>query len=97
MKKITLVLILIVSSGSCLFAQDIASRFKDNQAIYYDVYYNLGYSGYVQWQYLGKKSIDSKAADVLSVDSQTDIFKIFDLVSNEKVFLDSQTHFPLKV
>lgn len=97
MKKTALFLILMFLGQSCLFAQDIASRFKDNQKINYDVYYNFGYCGYVQWKYLGKKKIGPNIADVLSVDSETNIFNIFDLVSDEKVFLDSKTHLPLKV
>lgn len=96
-KKIALFLVAMAFSSSCLLGQDIASRFKDNQKIYYDVYYNLGYSGYVQWQYLGKEDLGSNTADVLAVDSRTDIFKIFNLASDEKVFLDSKTHLPLKV
>ncbi len=78
-------------------AQDIASRFKNDQKIYYKVYYNGIYCGYVQWQYLGKEKLAGRVADVLSVDSETKIFHFFDLASDEKVFLDNQTYLPLKV
>lgn len=72
-------------------------RFTNLEKIKYNISFNGIPSGYVTWKYLGKETIDRKKADVLLVKSDTNILKFFDLVSSEKIYLDSKTHLPIRV
>lgn len=78
-------------------AQGIKDRFKGEEKLLYNIYFNGIPSGTMQWQYLGKDTVDGKVVDALGVDSDTSILFFLNLEGKEKVFLDSQSHLPLKV
>ncbi len=97
MKKFTILLLFCISFTSLGFCQGIEERFKGLKKLTYKVYYNGMFSGYIYWSYQGKEKIGKREADVLRVSSDTKIFKLLDLTSDEEVYLDSETHLPLKV
>jgi hypothetical protein len=72
-------------------------RFKDFKEIKYNISFNGIPSGYVVWSYLGKEVVGNRQVYVLSVKSDTNILKFLDLVSSEKIYLDCETHLPVKV
>ncbi len=72
-------------------------RFTNLEKIKYNISFNGISSGYITWEYLGKESIEGNEVDVLSVESDTNILKFLDLVSSEKIYLDSKTHLPIRV
>lgn len=86
-----------VTGESSVFAKDIEARFQSKKKLVYSVYFNGIPSGYIEWEYLGRQEIDGITVDVLSVNSNTNIFNFLNLASKEKVFLDSATGLPLKV
>ena len=86
-----------VTGEGSVFAEDIEARFQNKDKLVYSVYFNGIPSGYIEWEYLGRQEIDGITVDVLSVNSDTNIFNLFDLDSKEKVFLDSKTSLPVKV
>jgi len=48
-----------------VFAQGaIQSRFKNNSKLEYQVYFNGGRSGIVQWEYMGQERIGEQDVDV---------------------------------
>lgn len=88
----------ILAAHQGLYAFDsIESRFKDNQKLSYKVFTNGVFSGYIEWEYMGTQDINGRIAEGLSIDSDTKILSFLNLTSKEKVFLDSQTHLPLRV
>jgi hypothetical protein len=93
------ILIVLAMGFVCIpiFAQNFQERFKDGKKLVYKVSANGIPSGYVEWEYLGRQKLDGKLAEVLAVSSDTNIFKFLNLTSNEKVFLDSSSHLPLRV
>ncbi|MCF7916847.1 MAG: hypothetical protein K9L61_03630 [Candidatus Omnitrophica bacterium] len=81
-----------------LYAEDNNQQpIIDLEKIEYNVSFNGIPSGYIIWKYLGQKTIDGRQVDVLLVESDTNILKFLDLVSSEKIYLDSKTHLPVKV
>ncbi len=86
-----------VTGEGSVFAEDIEARFQNKDKLVYSVYFNGIPSGYIEWEYLGRQEIDGITVDVLSVNSDTNIFNLLDLDSKEKVFLDSKTSLPVKV
>ncbi|MCF7893017.1 MAG: hypothetical protein K9L77_02500, partial [Candidatus Omnitrophica bacterium] len=54
-------------------------------------------SGYIVWKYQGQDSLENRKVDILVVESDTKILKLLDLVSFEKIYLDDQTHLPVRV
>lgn len=86
----------VTGEGSAL-AEGIEARFQGKEKLVYSVYFNGIPSGYMEWEYLGRQEVDGKTVDVLSVNSDTNIFNLLNLASKEKVFLDSATGLPLRV
>jgi hypothetical protein len=81
----------------CSADDTLKMRFKEKEKITYAVFFNGIPCGKVEWKYLGKETVEGKTADVLEVDSDTQIFKLLNLESQEKIFLEAQTHLPIKV
>lgn len=79
------------------FSEGIKDRFASKDKLSYEVEYGNKPAGKVYWHYLGRELLGEKQADVIYIDSDTKILGIFSLESKEKVFLDYQTHLPLKV
>jgi len=75
----------------------IEARFQNKDKLVYNVYFNGIPSGYIEWEYLGRQKVGGITVDVLSVNSDTNIFNLLDLDSKERVFLDSKTSLPVKV
>ena len=80
-----------------VFGEGIEARFKGEKKINYSIFYNGVPSGYIEWEYLGRRDLEGAAVDVLLVNSDTKILKLLNLTSKERVFLDSGTHLPVKV
>ncbi len=78
-------------------AQNIESRFKDNEKLIYNVSFNGIPSGTIIWNYLGQETIGENKVNVLALEADAKILKLLNLTSNEKVYLDSETHLPVKV
>ncbi|MCF7874082.1 MAG: hypothetical protein K9L84_03415 [Candidatus Omnitrophica bacterium] len=92
------ILILFLSLSFNLYAKDNQrQRMRDLKKIEYNISFNGIPSGYVIWRYLGKEVVGAKEVDVLQVESDTNILKFLDLVSSEKIYLDSNTHLPVRV
>ncbi len=86
-----------VAGEGAVSVKGIEARFQNKDKLVYSVYFNGIPSGYIEWEYLGRQEIGGITVDVLSVNSDTDIFNLLDLDSKEKVFLDSKTSLPVKV
>jgi len=94
------IVFLVIGSGTgegSALAEGIEARFQNKEKLVYNVYFNGIPSGYIEWEYLGRQVVDGITVDVLSVNSDTNIFNLLDLDSKEKVFLDSKTSLPVKV
>jgi hypothetical protein len=94
---LTISCIAICFLGLSAFAETIQERFKGKDELNYEVFLNGIPCGTTQWQYVGKKQLENKEADVLAVISDTKILQFLNLVGKENVFLDSKTHLPLRV
>lgn len=79
------------------FAQSIKERLKGKETLVYKVYFNAVPVGKIEWNYLGRKVIEGRAVDALSLNSDTQIMNLLSLTSKERVFLDSKTGLPFKV
>ncbi len=86
----------ILLSGLC-FADSIEDRFGKERFLAYDVFFNGVPTGKIEWQYLGKEVVSGRNVDVILLNSDTNILKLLNLESKEKVFVDSSTYLPLKV
>jgi len=86
----------ILSSGfgRC---ENIEERFGGERLLLYDVFFNGVPTGKIEWQYLGKEIVNGRNAEVIFINSDTNILKLLNLESKEKVFIDSATYLPLKV
>lgn len=73
------------------------SPFKSGEKFIYKVNYNGIYVGRIEWVYLGKQNMDNKLVDAISLFSDVKILKLFSIQSKEKLYIDSDTHLPLKV
>jgi hypothetical protein len=92
------IFILFLSLSFNLYSEDSNQQpIVDLEKIEYNVSFNGIPSGYIIWNYLGQKTINGRQVDVLSVKSDTNILKFLDLVSFEKIYLDGQTHLPVRV
>lgn len=97
-RKVVFILICcIILFSNFVFGESIQKRFKNKDKIKYEIYFNGIPSGDVVWEYLGKKLIEGKEVDALSISSNTKILKLLNLTSEEQVFLDSKTYLPVKV
>lgn len=73
------------------------SPFELGEKFTYKVDYNGVYMGRIEGVYLGKQNIDNKIAYTISLLSDVKILKVFSLQSKEKLYIDSDTHLPLRV
>lgn len=79
------------------FSEDnIKSRFAGQGRLTYDVLFNGIPVGTIEWQYLGQEVIEGRSAEVVLLDSNTNILQLLNIESKEKVFLDSLTHLPIR-
>lgn len=79
------------------YGDDIKDRFNGESAMRYDVFFNGVPTGKIEWQYLGKDTVSGRMTDVIFLNSDTNILKLLNLESKEKVYIDSATYLPLKV
>lgn len=96
-RKIILLIGLLAILPPGVGCEDIRGRFGGQDVLKYGVYFNGIPVGSIEWQYLGKETVSGKMAHVLYVSSDADILKVLNIVSKEKVFIDSSTNLPLKV
>jgi hypothetical protein len=87
----------LVLGLSPLYSENISERFNPEKKLSYEVFFNGLPTGKIEWRYLGRVSIDGHPAEVLYLNSDTEILKLLSLESKEKVFLDASNHLPLKV
>lgn len=73
------------------------SPFKLGEKFIYKVTFNGIYVGRVECEYLGRTTINNKLLDVLSLSSNVKILMLFSIQTKEKLYIDSDTHLPLKV
>lgn len=73
------------------------SPFKLGEKFNYKVNFNGIYVGRIEWEYSGRLGIDNKLVDVLSLSPNVKILKLFSIQTEEKLYIDSNTHLPLKV
>ncbi|MFH1772147.1 MAG: DUF3108 domain-containing protein [Candidatus Omnitrophota bacterium] len=97
LKLISFTFVFIFSLSRIILAEDIRKRFSDGETLSYKVYFNAVPSGTVTWHYQGRENVGGKVADVLRISSDTSILKFLSLESDERIFLDSQSHLPLQV
>lgn len=97
LRNIIVLAIVICIFNNPSFAEGVKPRFANNERILYKVFFNGIPSGQIEWEYLGRKRINGRQVDILSVKANTKILKILNLTSSEKIFLDSVTHLPIKV
>lgn len=73
------------------------SPFKLGEKFIYKVTFNGIYVGRIEWEYLGRLSIDNKLVEVLSLSSNVKILMLFSIQTKEKLYIDSDRHLPLRV
>lgn len=71
--------------------------FKSGEKFIYRVTYNGIYAGGIELEYLGFRNIDNKSVDVIGLSSDVKILKLFSIQTKERLYIDSDTHLPLKV
>lgn len=97
--KTRLVFITLIASLAGFFAHasDITERLQGKDTITYTVAFNGIPSGKIVWRYAGKRHINGKVLDVISVASHTKILKLLNLESDEDIMLDEKTMLPVMV
>lgn len=95
--RVVFFLIVVGVGLGSVFGAGIEARFKDGKKLTYNVFFNGIPSGHIEWNYLGRRDLEGSIVDELLINSDTKIFKLLNLASEERVFLDSKTHLPLKV
>jgi hypothetical protein len=89
--------ILFIFISHPIIAEDsVKARFNSQGSLAYDVLFNGIAMGNIQWKYLGQELIEDKTAEVVLLNSNTNILQLLSVESKEKVFLDSRTHLPIK-
>lgn len=84
-------------SFSVYSGENFSQRFDESKVLNYSISFNGIPSGHIRWVYLGKESIAGKEVLALSIESETDILRLLNLVSSEKIYLDAKTNLPVKV
>lgn len=79
------------------YGEDIKSRFHGKERLIYTIYFNGVPSGTITWTHSGQGDVNGKTAEVIGINSDTNILKLLNLESQESVFLDTENHLPLKV
>jgi len=97
MEKRTFFLLLFLFTFCSSWTEEIKERFLGQDKLIYKVYFNKVYVGKIEWKYLGKERVSGREAEIIYLDSDTKILYFLNLKSKEKVFLDIETHLPLKV
>jgi hypothetical protein len=96
--KVICIFVFFLSLSFSLYpSQGLKQRLNGLEEIHYNISFNGIPSGYIVWKYQGQDSIENRKVDVLVVESDTNILKFLDLVSFEKIYLDGQTHLPVRV
>ncbi|MDD4954953.1 MAG: hypothetical protein PHP17_02810 [Candidatus Omnitrophica bacterium] len=95
--RICSLFLLCLFSGSLTHGSGIEERFEGSSVIRYDVLFNGIPTGKVEWQYLGKSVISGHKVDIILLNSDTNILKLLNLESKEKVYIDSTTYLPVRV
>lgn len=83
--------------GNYVFGEGMEARFKNEKKLVYNISFNGIPSGYIEWMYLGRQELEGVAVEAITANSDTKILKLLNLTSKERVFLDFETHLPLKV
>jgi len=73
------------------------SLFKIGEKFLYQVDFNGIKVGTIELEYQGRKKIDKIWQDVIRVTSNVKILKLFQIESEEVVYMDKDTYLPLKV
>lgn len=97
MKFRSLFFLCLFLAVSFCYGDGIEDRFEGKHTMLYEVFFNGIPTGKVEWQYLGKDVVSGRAVDVILLNSDTNILKLLNLESKEKVYIDSTTYLPLKV
>ncbi len=96
--KFVFALLCGLSFAVCLPAGGaLRQRFDASKSIRYNITFNGIPSGHIDWRYLGREEINGKEVEVLEIDAKTEILKLLNLVSSEKIYLDVSTNLPVKV
>lgn len=96
-KLIIFIALFLIASPNILSGESLRDRFGEDGKLVYKVFFNGIPSGTIEWQYLGKIVIGGKAAEALIINSDTKILAFLNLQGKEMIFLDSQSHLPLRV
>lgn len=100
-KKIFVIIVMLIIDfgfyNNILSAENLERRFKGAKNLVYDVSFNGFKVGTFNWQYLGKDKFAQRDIYILLAKANTNIIGIFDLLNEEKIFLDRKTFLPLKV
>jgi hypothetical protein len=99
MRKIIFLSLLLFAGlfSDFLLGESIKERFEGNGKLTYKVYFNNLPVGSIEWVYLGREIVEDRDVDALSINSDTSILKLLNLRGKEKVFLDIDSHLPIKV
>jgi len=99
--------IIVVNFNECLSGSNLGestqlvyqekSPFKLGEKFLYKVNFNGIYVGRIEWEYLGSLRMDNKLVNVLRLSSNVKILKLFSIQTIEKLYIDFDTHLPLKV
>jgi hypothetical protein len=107
-----LIFIMVISSfwqGFCFSSPNKESKLKDTALEHrtspfkigdkslYQVHFNGIKVGTIELEYQGRKKIDKIWQDVIKLASNVKILKLFQIESQELVFMDRDTYLPLKV
>ncbi|MBM3250580.1 MAG: hypothetical protein FJZ09_07090 [Candidatus Omnitrophica bacterium] len=94
-KKILIPVFFILLSGNASSGQDLHSGAVEK--FEYLVRYNGMKVGKVEVEYLSRTGAVKAGQEIISLNSDVRILKLFSLKSREKFYIDAQTYFPRKV
>ncbi|UCD15144.1 MAG: hypothetical protein JSV34_05350, partial [Candidatus Omnitrophota bacterium] len=80
-KGLSLFLVFLLALSGPLLCENIRERFQGEEKLVYGVYFSGIPVGNIEWAYLGEEVVNGKNTHVLSIDSDTDILKVFNLES----------------
>lgn len=95
---LAVIFLIFLGQTVVLYPQEhLRDRFTTSKKIRYNISFNGIPSGHIDWEYLGRDSINSREVDVLLIKSDTKILRLLNLVSSEKIYLDAKDSLPVKV
>lgn len=97
LKSLLVFLFFLILPPSLYSDEGLAKRFDVSEKIRYNIAFNGIPSGHIYWRYLGKDLVDNQEVEVISIEAHTEILRLLNLVSFEKIYLDAQTSLPVKV